>query len=322
MTLNKFFFIAVIALLAGCADQSSTLSVSSPDEQVSFVLQVNQQGEVHYSASKSGEQIINQSQLGFHFANAKSFANGLSVRLIEERTVDETWEQPWGERQFVRNHYSEQLVELSDGIRTLGLRIRVFDDGIGFRYEFDEQFHDSELLISDELTQFNIADRNSQVHWLKALQKDRYEYEYTRSDLDAVSVSHTPLTLKTTSDRYITIHEAALIDYSSMVLRGAANGGLNAELVAAYDGIKVRRTGAFNTPWRTLQLGDSAIQLLSSNMILNLNEPNKLGDVSWIKPGIYMGIWWGMHLGENSWATGPKLGATTSEAKRYIDFIS
>ena len=203
MTLNKFFFIAVIALLAGCADQSSTLSVSSPDEQVSFVLQVNQQGGVHYSVSKSGEQIINQSQLGFRFANAESFANGLSVRLIEERTVDETWEQPWGERQFVRNHYSEQLVELSDGIRTLDLRIRVFDDGIGFRYEFDEQFHDSELLISDELTQFNIADRNSQVHWLKALQKDRYEYEYTRSDLDAVSVSHTPLTLKTTSDRYI-----------------------------------------------------------------------------------------------------------------------
>lgn len=322
MTLNKFFFIAVIALLAGCADQSSTLSVSSPDEQVSFVLQVNQQGEVHYAASKSGEQIINQSQLGFHFANAESFANGLSVRLVEERTVDETWEQPWGERQFVRNHYSEQLVELSDGIRTLGLRIRVFDDGIGFRYEFDEQFHDSELLISDELTEFNIADQNSQVHWLKALQKDRYEYEYTRSGLDAVSVSHTPLTLKTTSDRYITIHEAALIDYSSMVLRGIANGGLSAELVAAYDGIKVRRTGAFNTPWRTLQLGDSATQLLSSNMVLNLNEPNKLGDVSWIKPGIYMGIWWGMHLGENSWATGPKLGATTSEAKRYIDFIS
>ncbi|MGB0223162.1 MAG: glycoside hydrolase family 97 N-terminal domain-containing protein, partial [Luminiphilus sp.] len=166
------------------------------------------------------------------------------------------------------------------------------------------------------------ANPSDRTFWNPAYNKDRYEYEYFKTDVASVKTAHTPLTVLDSTDRYVTIHEASLIDYSSMVLRGTQSSVLKGELVTGYDGVRVRRSGAFETPWRTIQVTESATELLSSNLILNLNEPNKLGDVSWVKPGIYMGIWWGMHVGENSWATGDILGATTAEAKRYIDFIS
>ena len=322
MVAKKIILALFLMVMAACSDQHANFSFTSPDQKISFELKRDAYGRINYSVANSGVAVIKDSQLGFHFANALAFSEGVSIQLVQENSTNETWEQPWGERKFVRNNYNEQLFELNDGSRTLGLRVRIFDDGVGFRYEFAEGFNDGELLITDELTQFNIADTNSRAFWTEAFQKDRYEYQYNQTAVADINVAHTPITFKSDAAQYLTIHEAALIDYSSMVLRGTGSSLLNAELVAAYDGIKVRRTGAFTTPWRTLQIADSSVQLLSSNMILNLNEPNVLGDVSWIKPGIYMGIWWGMHIGENTWSTGEKLGATTEEAKRYIDFIA
>jgi len=312
----------IIFAVTGCSQEPTSYSVTAPDGGLSFKLTTDELGRVYFAVDDGDTAVISSSRMGFAFANAPSFTEGLSVSAGETATTDTTWELPWGERRFVRDHHNEQSFVLSDGDRTITLRVRMFDDGAGFRFEFPTDFHAGELLITDELTQFNIANPSDKTFWNPAYNKDRYEYEYFKTKVTDVKTAHTPLTILDSTDRYVTLHEASLIDYSSMVLRGTNSSVLNGELVAGYDGVRVRQTGAFVTPWRTIQVTDSAPELLASNMILNLNEPNKLGDVSWVKPGVYMGIWWGMHLGENSWATGEKLGATTSEAKRYIDFIS
>jgi len=319
-------FLFMLSALVACSDSKESspapLTLSSPNGALTFELSSDEYGRVHYRVSREGQPVIADSRLGFAFANADQFTEGLTISGGTEAEIDLEWEQPWGERRVVRDHYRERLFSLSDGNRTIDLRVRLFDDGLGFRYEFPETFHTWELLITDEVTQFNLADPVATTFWNPAYNKDRYEYEYNKTPATDVLAAHTPVTAIDASGHHITIHEAALIDYSSTVLRGNGQGGLNTELVAGFDGIRVRRTGAFATPWRTLQITDSATDLLASNLILNLNEPNQLGDVSWVQPGIYMGIWWGMHIGENSWATGETLGATTEEAKRYIDFIA
>ncbi|MGA1757540.1 MAG: glycoside hydrolase family 97 protein [Pseudomonadales bacterium] len=312
----------IIFAVTGCSQEPTSYSVTAPDGGLSFKLTTDELGRVYFAVDDGDTAVISSSRMGFAFANAPSFTEGLSIAAGGTATIDTTWELPWGERRFVRDHHNEQSFVLSDGDRTITLRVRMFDDGAGFRFEFPADFHAGELLITDELTQFNIANPSDKTFWNPAYNKDRYEYEYVKTNVTDVKAAHTPLTILDSTDRYVTLHEASLIDYSSMVLRGTDSSVLNGELVAGFDGVRVRQTGAFVTPWRTIQVTDSAPELLASNMILNLNEPNKLGDVSWVKPGVYMGIWWGMHLGENSWATGEKLGATTSEAKRYIDFIS
>jgi alpha-glucosidase len=320
----RFFTLALLSLVAlvGCEQQTPNYSLNSPNGLITFTLHNDQHGRVFYGVSRDGKPVVNASRLGFQFANAPGFDDTLSITAQSSTSSDETWEQPWGERRLVRDHHNEQAFTLSDGSRDITLRVRAFDDGVGFRYEFPESFKQGELLITDEMTQFALAQPEAQAYWIKAYQKDRYEYEHDISTVSQITVAHTPTTIKQADGLYVTIHEAALIDYSSMVLRGTDCGTLNAELVAAYNGIRVTQEGAFNTPWRTLQISDSATALLSSNMIINLNDPNVIGDVSYAKPGVYMGIWWGMHIRENSWHTGPILGATTEEAMRYIDFIS
>ena len=320
--------ISVLSILFCCAvigctkTQEVGLSVSSPNGKIVFDLSTDNLGRLNYSLTKSGSTILDKSRLGFIFGNAEPFDVGLSVRKMRVGSVDQIWEQPWGERRFIRDHNNEMLVQVTDGSRQMNLRIKVFDDGVGFRYEFPENFHNGNLLVTDELTQFNLADTESRLYWTEAYNEERYEYTHSVGSIADINVAHTPLTAKISDGRYITVHEAALVAYSSFVLRRSEKDRLNVELVPAYDGIKVRKNGAFETPWRTIQVGDSATELLASNLILNLNEPNRLDDVSWIKPGIYMGIWWSLHTGEQTWSEGPKLGATTKEAKRYIDFIS
>src|SRR4030095_2719099 len=151
---------------------------------------------------------------------------------------------------------------------------------------------------------------------------NRYEYLYNRTALAELSQAHTPVTVRLASGLHIAFHEAALVDYSSLWLRRVDGMRLKAVLSPASTGAKVKRTAPFNTPWRTMQIADTAGGLYMSNLILNLNEPNKLGDVSWFKPAKYIGIWWEMHLGTATWASGPMHGATTANAKRYINFAA
>ena len=301
--------------------------VSSPDGriQVTFVLE---DGVPYYAVSRSGEDVIKPSKLGFIFKDAEPLNQNLTVVESKLDSLDETWTQPWGEVEEIRNHYNELRVDLEETTgahRKMTVVFRVYDDGLGFRYELPEQDNLSDFQIMDEETEFVLAG-NHQAWWIPAYRDNRYEYLYTQSpvsflseDLQAV---HTPLTMETADGLFLSIHEANLTDYASMTLVGSDNNTLLCDLVPWSDGVKVKASTPHQTPWRTIQIAENAGDLITSYLILNLNEPNKLEDVSWVRPGKYVGIWWGMHLGKYTWSSGAKHGATTENAKRYIDFAA
>ena len=249
---------------------------------------------------------------------------GFSLVSHIESAHDDTWEQPWGERRFVRNHYNELRLVVAQkhvGQRQLGLVFRVFDDGVGFRYEFPEQPQLRETQIAEELTEFAVAPPAT-AWWTPAGEQAALEYAVRKTPLAEVGTANTPLTLRTASGLHLALHEAALVHYASMWLRKTDGQTLRARLAPSATGPAVVRRGAFTTPWRTLQVADSAGGLYESNLVLNLNEPNQLGDVSWLHPGKFVGIWWEMHLGLSTWGTGPRHGATTANAARHIDFAA
>ena len=151
---------------------------------------------------------------------------------------------------------------------------------------------------------------------------NRYEYLYRETGLEDIQLAHTPMTLRTPGGTYLSLHEAALVDYAGYVLDHRRENVFKTNLTPWSDGTRVKTKTPFNTPWRTIQVADKATGLLDSDLVLNLNEPNKLGDVSWVKPGKYVGIWWAMHIRDRTWGSGPIHGATTEETKRYMDFAA
>jgi alpha-glucosidase len=321
-------FVALVLALAASAvfAQAPTVvgSVDSPGHVLQVVVTVNNEGRAGYSVLRAGTPVIAESRLGFLLTDAPKLERNFKAAATARRSVDETWEQPWGERRYVHNQYNEltvSLVETSELARKLEVVFRVYDDGLGFRYEFPDQPPLHDVNIAEELTEFAVVDPAT-AWWIPAGEWNRYEYLYRKTPLAEVSQAHTPITIKTDRGLYIAFHEAALVDYSSMWLRRSEGTRLKAQLVPASQGAKVKRTAPFTTPWRTMQIADTAGGLYMSDLILNLNEPNKLGDVSWFKPAKYVGIWWAMHLDTASWASGPKHGATTRNAKRYIDFAA
>ncbi|HXI57500.1 MAG TPA: glycoside hydrolase family 97 N-terminal domain-containing protein, partial [Polyangia bacterium] len=265
-----------------------------------------------YRVSRFGEPVITNSWLGFALRDGGRLDRDLVVVDEARRSVDQTWEQPWGERRFVHDHYNElrvRLAERSGARRQLVVVFRVFDDGVGFRYEFPDQPALKDVIIDDELTEFSVA-APSTAWWIPAGDPADLELPIHQTPLAEVSVAHTPLTLRTRNGLHIALHEAALVDYSGMRLRRTDGQNLVAELAPSSEGWRVRRSAPFTTPWRTIQIADSAPALYrSSDLILNLNEPNRLGDVSWVKPGKFIGVWWEMHLDRWTWNTGPRHGA-------------
>jgi alpha-glucosidase len=243
--------------------------------------------------------------------------------------VDETWTQPWGEVARVRDHHNELRVSVAETAapaRQFAVAFRVFDDGVGFRYEVPEQPSLRAFEITEELTQFSLAD-DARAWWIPSNRPrlDRSEMLYASSPVSVMDSVQTPVTMEThDGSTFIVIHEANLVDYARMNLRGPRmeNRTLHAALAPHADGIKVRGRTPFVTPWRTIQVADRAADLAPSVLGLNLNPPSVLDDVSWIKPMKYVGIWWGMHIGTMTWSSGPKHGATTENAKRYIDFAA
>jgi len=228
----------------------------------------------------------------------------------------------------VRDHHIEPAVSVAETVapnRRFTLRVRAFDDGVGFRYEFPEQPGLGAFEITDELTEFALAD-NARAWWIPSNwpRKDRSEGLYSSGPVSTLDSVQTPLTMETRNGTFIVIHEANLVDYARMFLRGARMEGrtLHAALAPMADGIKVRGRTPFMTPWRTIQLADRAMQLAPSLLGLNLNPPNVLARTDWIRPMKYVGIWWGMHINTMTWGSGPKHGATTANAKRYIDFAA
>jgi alpha-glucosidase len=301
-----------------------TPTAASPSGKLTVALRVNGEGRPEYSIYREGRVVVDWSRLGFILADHPKLERNFAVEKMTQRALDDTWEQPWGERRFVRNHCNELRVtftEKAGSERSLVVIFRVFDDGVGFRYEFPEQAQLKQVNIVEELTEFAIAEPAT-AWWIPGGEWNRYEYLYNKTPLTELGQAHTPVTLKLNSGVHVAIHEAALVDYSAMWLRRVGGQRLKAVLSPSSTGVPVRRAAPFVTPWRTLQIADDAPGLYMSDLILNLNEPNKLGDVSWVKPFKYVGIWWGMHLGTKTWASGSKHGATTAETKRYIDFAA
>jgi alpha-glucosidase len=317
----SIFFIALLAPVAAYA--ADPAQVTSPDGKLSVSV-TTEDGRLYYAVSRAGKAVLEPSQLGFRLYEAKGFEKGLEITNTETADFDETWEQPWGERRFVRNHYNELTVTVAEAEgskRHLNVVFRVYDDGIGFRYDVPADGGFGAIGITDEITEFAFAEEAT-VWWIPARWWNRYEYVYNETALHQVPLAHTPVTMRRDDGLHISVHEAALTNYSGMSLLKKHGLTFEADLAPGPDGVKVQQDGAFVTPWRTLQITENATGLLDSNLILNLKEPNKLGDVSWVKPGKYVGIWWGMHLAVETWGSGPKHGATTENAKRYIDFAS
>jgi len=297
------------------------LTASSPSHVVQVQVQVRD-GQPYYRLSRFGVAVLDWSRLGLQFSDAPSLADGLSVAGSASRRVDERWQQPWGEKQWIRNHFSELRVAFTSAdAATLTLVLRVYDDGFGFRYEVPADARYTQRTISNELTEFAFTGDHS-AWWNGAYLPNRYEYLYRHSPLSAIWKAVTPLTMKTAHGLYLSVHEAALVDYAEMTLENVGGNRLKADLIAWSDGSKVKTTGAFVTPWRTVTVAERATGLIDSDLIVNLNEPNKLGDVSWLEAGKYVGVWWEMHIRKSTWAAGDKHGATTANVKRYIDFAA
>ena len=307
------------------APEKPRASIASPDGSLSVEITSDNDGRAYYTVSRRGKPVIARSNLGFILADTPKLDRHFVVKNPRTRKFDETWEQPWGERRRVRNRYNELRVTLSEDakpFRSIDMNFRVYDDGLGFRYEFPDQPGLKQVKISEELTEFNIA-ADATAWWIPAFEWNREEYLYHRTPVQEVGDAQTPITLRTGDGMHMSIHEAALVDYSGMNLTRVEGTRLKADLTPGSEGFaKVERTAPFNTPWRTLQIGDNAAALADSSLILNLNEPNRIGDVSWFKPMKYAGVWWEMHLDQKTWEAGPRHGATNENVKKHIDFAA
>lgn len=319
----KHIYLIIIVLLMASPVHTDEHTVSSPGNiiQVQFKLE---NGVPYYNVSRFGIEIINKSALGFILRGAPDLKDGFFLKESTQSYHDETWTQLWGEKKQIRNHYNEMRVDLIENgplSREISIVFRVYDDGLGFRYEIPEQPNIDQIKIMDELTEFALTG-DHESWWIGAYQWNRFEYLYENTPLSDIDTVHTHFTMRTKDGLYLSIHEAALVNYSTMALERIHGYTLKANLFPWADGVKVRTKTPMITPWRTIQISDDPGGLITSYLILNLNEPSKIEDTSWIEPGKYVGIWWEMHIDKSTWGSGPNHGATTENAKRYIDFAA
>ncbi len=299
---------------------ASSYSATSPDRRLVITWELKA-GILYYSLKKDGRLIVAPSRIGFELQNDRPIANELQINRAHTRSVDETWETVWGEEREVKNHYNELSLYVSEqngAERLFTVRCRIFDDGVAWRYEFPAQPNLQNFVITNEITEF-CFDPNAFAWWIPSYQPDRYEYDYTKTPLFEMDKTvHSPLTLKLPTAHYVALHEAALYNYGAMNLKMIGNR-LVSEITPLADGTRAHLVAPSVLPWRTLIVAHSAVDLLASRLMQNLNEPNVLKDTEWIYPAKYMGIWWTLHLGEHTWHLGERHGATTENAKRYID---
>jgi alpha-glucosidase len=308
-------------MLAGPA---AAVDVTSPDGRIVVAIALDDDGRPQYSLRFGDEIVIEPSKLGMRFLARAALESGMREVSVEQKSSDSTWELPWGERRSVRDHYNEALIgfESTSGPgRHFRIRVRVYDDGAGLRYEVPEQPYLLDVALVDELTEVRLP-RDATAYWIPGRGWNRYEYPYRTTPVDDIHLAHTPVTLKLASGTHVSIHEAALVDYAGYTLDQRRPGVFQTNLAPRSDGVRVKAKTPFVSPWRTIQVSADAAGLVNSNLILNLNEPNVLGDVDWVEPGKYVGIWWTMHLGKSTWGSGDNHGATTDHAKRYIDFAA
>ena len=355
--MKKLSLLCISILVFYSCQKKEESEIFSPNNKLKIEFGLHKNKAPFYVVKRNNEIVIDTSYLGFEFKGAKALKSDLSVLNVEKSTFNETWKMPWGEQENVLNNYNKLRVSLRETIapnRKFSIVFKVYNDGVGFRYEFPKQENLKEVYITEEHTEFNLTE-DYKTFWIPG-DWDIYEHLYNTtplSKIDALSKANhsnlaqtsipnnavnTPVTLVGKNGLHLSFHEAALVDYSGMTL-GVDTENLNFKSVlvgSKNNDYKVKRMVPFHTPWRTIQITENAPDLISSKLIVNLNEPNKLGDVSWFKPMKYTGVWWEMHLGKSSWDYGMtkdkndnwvdtgkahgRHGATTKNVKRFIDF--
>jgi alpha-glucosidase len=318
--------LTALFLAAPLAAQTRPVATAaSPSGTLTLTVTANGEGRIGYAVARGGTPVIGESHLGFLFTDSRQMLRNMELKEQTTATRDETWEQPWGEWRQVRDRHNEVALTFQERDklqRTMRVRFRVFDDAVAFRYELPEQPNLATANIVEELTQFRVLG-TGRAWWVPAYESNREEYLYNDTPLTGIGTAQTPLTIRRDDGLHVSIHEAALVDYSGMNVAHVQDGLLRADLTPSSSGPKVVRDTPFETPWRVILIAPDAPALYHANTVfLNLNEPNKLGDVSWVRPKKYVGVWWGMHLDTQSWATGPKHGATTAYTKKMIDFAA
>ena len=349
----------LLALFMGSAAMAG--SITSPNGQLQLNFSVNPQGEPVYELFYKGKAVIKPSKLGLELKNDPGLMNGFTLTDTQTSTFDETWEPVWGEVKQIRNHYNEMAVTLNQKAqdRNIIIRFRLFNDGLGFRYEFPLQKNLNYFVIKEERTQFAMAG-DHKAFWIPG-DYDTQEYDFTESKLSEIrglmkgaitgnasqtqfspTGVQTSLQMKTADGLYINLHEAALVDYSCMHLNlDDKNLIFESWLTPDAVGDKGYMQAPCKSPWRTVIVSDDARDILASKLTLNLNEPCIYEDVSWIKPVKYVGVWWEMIAGKSTWAYTDDLpsvklgetdysktkpngrhGANNENVKRYIDFAA
>jgi hypothetical protein len=352
--------IFIILALIGSTLSTMAQEISSPNKNLNLKFELQANGVPSYQLSYKQKAVIKTSTLGIQTKDVPSFLDGFTITKTEKASADETWNPVLGEQKTIRNHYNELLVTLSQSAqkgRYIRIRFRLFDDGLGFRYEFPEQDNLNYFIIKEEKTQFALAG-DHKAFWIPG-DFDTQEYSTVTSKLSEVRGKmkaavtpnssqttfsptglQTPLMMKSADGLYINIHEAALVDYSTMSLNlDDKNFILESFLTPDAIGDKGYLQAPTQSPWRTIIVSDKATDILASKLVLNLNEPTKYKDVSWIKPIKYVGVWWEMITGKSTWAyTDEKIqfgvtdfskvkpngkhAANTAHVKEYIDFAA
>jgi hypothetical protein len=329
----------------------SNIEIKSPNEKIKVEFSLLLSSQPFYKVVYDSIIIIDNSALGFVFKDQPIMLDNFKVTNTNRKYFLGKWETIWGTQDSILDEYNELIISLEekdDLARKMNIIFKVYDDGIGFRYEFPDQLNMNDIVIMDELTEFRLTGDHS-CWWIPG-DYDSYEYLYNNSKLSEIDLTpfnyetrgdrnlpnkravNTPITMETSEGLFLSFHEANLTDYAGLTLEANDDLTLKVDLVPWSDGTKVKTKVPFKTPWRTIQISNSAQDLISSNLILNLNEPNKLDDITWIEPMKYIGIWWEMHLGKSSWSMNPidgswannskNHGATTLNAKYYIDFAA
>ena len=341
--LQKIILSILTIYIFSCSSENlnAPFEITSPNNSLRSVISMDE-GVPYYSLAFNGTLIVDKSRLGI---NTDKFllSDQLKVIKVKKRSQNKSWEQVWGEQKIVQDNYNElELTLLCTAEKNkMILRFRMFNDGMGFRYEIPRQNKISDFTILDELTEFNLSE-DSPSWWIPAYAYRRYEFLYANTLISEISrdkfselvenlsgprigpeAVQTPFTTQRKDGTVITIHEANLANYSSMALKATGTKKLECDLFPWSDGTKVKTSVPMQSPWRTVIVGANPRDIVMSTLTLNLNEPNKLSNTSWIEPGKYIGIWWEM-IGTNqsTWGSGQNHGATTEKVMKYIDFGS
>ncbi len=342
--MKKQIICLLIACFASASLEAQTIaSLASPNKLIEVKLIQSPEKQIQYQISYKSKEVIAPSSLGFTFKKPVADLRKFNIIRIDSSTFDETWSPILGEVKDIRNQYKQLSLELKDaGISGIIIQInfRIYDDGIGFRYNFPKQDNLNHFIVDNEWSTFKMTGDHT-AFWIPG-DYDTNEYTYNKSKLSEIDASaaaakekdialtspigknfvQSPLMLKSAEGLYINVHEAALLNYPVMHLQ--VNGStLTSQLTPDAVGNKAYLQTPFSTPWRTLIIADKAEQILASKLILNLNEPSKIKDSTWIKGQKFVGMWWEMHVGKANWplASG-KHGANTANVKRYIDFAA